>query len=122
MLTHKFVKSLLFAAGTMALFGAASAMAQPGGAAHDATVAAPNLVKGIAAIGSVLAVVGGGIGIGLVGKGAVEAIARQPEATGKIHVAALQEITLVLFGITFIVNGLARWLVWSLNKRAGGRR
>lgn len=44
------------------------------------------------------------------------------EATGKLHVSALQEITLVLFGITFIVNGLARWLVWSLAKRQGGRR
>lgn len=39
---------------------------------------------GLAAVGSGLAIVGGGIGLGLIGKGAVEAIARQPEASGKI--------------------------------------
>jgi phosphate transport system permease protein len=43
------------------------------------------------------------------------------EATSVIHRAALQEITLVLFAITLIVNGLARWLVWKIT-RAGGRR
>lgn len=42
------------------------------------------LFKGIAAIGAGLAVVGGGLGIGLIGKGAVESIARQPEAGGAI--------------------------------------
>ena len=36
------------------------------------------------AIGAGLAVIGGGIGIGLIGKGAVESIARQPEAGGAI--------------------------------------
>ncbi|MBL4590635.1 MAG: ATP synthase F0 subunit C [Phycisphaerales bacterium] len=40
--------------------------------------------KGLAALGAGLAVVGGGIGIGLVGKGALESIARQPEASGTI--------------------------------------
>jgi len=44
------------------------------------------------------------------------------EATGALHQAALQEITLVLFGLTFLVNGLARWLVWSVTRKAGGRR
>ncbi len=39
---------------------------------------------GLGAIGAGLAVLGGGIGIGLVGKGAVESIARQPEAGGPI--------------------------------------
>jgi phosphate transport system permease protein len=42
------------------------------------------------------------------------------EATGALHRAALQEITLVLFGITFLVNGLARWLVWRVTRPAGG--
>ncbi|MCA9287386.1 MAG: hypothetical protein KDA05_02310, partial [Phycisphaerales bacterium] len=37
-------------------------------------------------MGAGLAVLGGGIGIGLIGKGAVESIARQPEATGKIQI------------------------------------
>ncbi|KAA0216823.1 MAG: ATP synthase F0 subunit C [Leptolyngbya sp. PLA3] len=40
--------------------------------------------KGLGALGAGLAVVGGGLGIGLVGKGAVESIARQPEAGGPI--------------------------------------
>jgi phosphate transport system permease protein len=44
------------------------------------------------------------------------------EATGMLHQAALQEITLVLFGLTFLVNGLARWLVWSVTRKTGGRR
>lgn len=43
-----------------------------------------NIVKGIAAVGAGLAVIGGGLGIGLIGKGAVESIARQPEARGPI--------------------------------------
>lgn len=41
------------------------------------------------------------------------------EATGALHRAALQEITLVLFGITFLVNALARWMVWSITRRSG---
>ena len=37
-----------------------------------------------AGVGAGLVAVGVGLGIGLVGKSAVEAIARQPEASGKI--------------------------------------
>ena len=37
------------------------------------------------AIGAGLAAIGAGIGIGQIGKGAVEAIARQPEASGDIR-------------------------------------
>ena len=48
-------------------------------AAGEATIG-----HGIAAVGSGLAIVGAGIGIGLIGKGAVESIARQPEAKGPI--------------------------------------
>lgn len=43
-----------------------------------------SLFRGLGAVGAGLALIGGGIGIGLVGKGAVESIARQPEATGPI--------------------------------------
>lgn len=43
------------------------------------------------------------------------------EATGELHRAALQEVTLVLFLITFIVNGIARWLVWRITRREGRR-
>lgn len=38
-----------------------------------------------AAIGSGLAAIGAGIGIGQIGKGAMEAIARQPESVGDIR-------------------------------------
>lgn len=38
----------------------------------------------LAAVGAGLAVIGAGIGIGLVGGRAMEAIARQPEAAGEI--------------------------------------
>ena len=45
-----------------------------------------------AIIGAGLCAIGVGIGIGLTGKGAMEAIGRQPDATGKIqtvmHIAA----------------------------------
>ena len=40
-------------------------------------------------VGGGLVVIGVGIGIGLTGKGAMEAIGRQPDASGKIKVAAL---------------------------------
>ncbi len=75
------IKNTIVATGALALLGPALALAQggPGGAAE-----LPNLVKGIAAIGAGLAVIGGGLGIGLIGKGAVESIARQPEAKGPI--------------------------------------
>lgn len=40
---------------------------------------------GLGAIGAGLAAIGAGIGVGMIGKGAVEAIARQPEATNDIR-------------------------------------
>ena len=40
-------------------------------------------------VGGGLVVIGVGIGIGLTGKGAMAAIGRQPDASGKIQVAAL---------------------------------
>ena len=43
----------------------------------------------LAALGMGLAVIGAGIGIGLVGARAMEAIARQPEAGGKIFTTML---------------------------------
>ena len=58
---------------------ALAATAAPAMAAEGATMG-----KGLAVIGGGLAVIGGGVGIGLIGKGAVESIARQPEAAGKI--------------------------------------
>ncbi|MDD2288530.1 MAG: ATP synthase F0 subunit C [Bacteroidales bacterium] len=50
--------------------------------------AASNLTPyayGLAAIGAGIAAVGAGIGIGNIGKSAMEALARQPEAVGDIR-------------------------------------
>lgn len=69
------IKNTVIALGALALV-TSFASAQE---AYDGT-----LFKGIAAIGAGIAVLGGGIGIGLIGKGAVESIARQPEAGGAI--------------------------------------
>ncbi|MFK7759877.1 MAG: ATP synthase F0 subunit C [Phycisphaerales bacterium] len=61
------------------------ALAQDAGTAVSVAEAAnQNIGKGLAVIGAGLAVLGGGLGIGLVGKGALESIARQPEASGTI--------------------------------------
>lgn len=68
------IKSTVIALAALALFPALAA----------AQGEADTLFKGLAAIGAGLAVVGGGLGIGLIGKGAVESIARQPEAGGAI--------------------------------------
>jgi F-type H+-transporting ATPase subunit c len=55
------------------------------------------------AIGAGLAAIGAGIGIGQVGKGAVEAIARQPEASNDIRANMILAAALVegvaLFGV-----------------------
>jgi F-type H+-transporting ATPase subunit c len=59
--------------------------------------------KGLAVIGAGLALVGGGIGIGLVGKGAVESIARQPEAAGKIQINMILAAALIEGATLFAV-------------------
>ena len=46
-------------------------------------------------IGAGLAVIGAGIGIGMIGGKAMEAIARQPEAAGKIQTAMLIAAALI---------------------------
>jgi F-type H+-transporting ATPase subunit c len=48
-----------------------------------------------AAIGAGLAVIGAGIGIGRIGGSAMDAIARQPEATAKIQTAMIIAAALV---------------------------
>lgn len=59
--------------------------------------------KGLAVIGAGLALIGGGIGIGLVGKGAVESIARQPEAAGKIQINMILAAALIEGATLFAV-------------------
>ena len=62
------------------------------------------------AIGAGLAVLGAGLGIGLIGKGATESIARQPEAAGKVQNAMIISAALIegaaLFGV--VVGLLAK--------------
>jgi phosphate transport system permease protein len=41
------------------------------------------------------------------------------EASGDLYLAALMMIGLLLFGITIIVNSIARFLVWRVSLRAG---
>lgn len=64
----------------------------------------------LAAIGAGIAVLGIGLGIGRIGSSAMDAIARQPEASGKIQVAMIIAAALIegagLFGlvIAFLNN------------------
>jgi F-type H+-transporting ATPase subunit c len=51
--------------------------------------------NGGGAIGAGLAAIGAGIGIGQIGKGAVEAIARQPEASNDIRASMILTAALV---------------------------
>jgi len=53
------------------------------------------MVGSIAAIGAGLAAIGAGIGIGQIGKGAVEGIARQPEAANDIRANMIVAAALV---------------------------
>ncbi|CAI8281812.1 MAG: ATP synthase subunit c [Flavobacteriia bacterium] len=68
------------------------------------------MVGSIAAIGAGLAVVGAGIGIGRIGGSAMDAIARQPEATGKIQTNMIIAAALVegvaLFAVVVALLGL----------------
>ena len=65
----------------------------------------------MAAVGAGLAVIGAGLGIGRIGGSAMDAIARQPEATTKIQTAMIIAAALIegaaLFAIVvaLITNG-----------------
>ena len=65
----------------------------------------------IAAIGAGLAVLGAGLGIGRIGGSAVEAIARNPEVSGKIQttmlIAAAFVEAVALFACVIAFLGLA---------------
>ena len=64
---------------------------------------------GFGAIGASLAAIGAGIGIGQIGKGAVESIARQPEAANDIRanmiVAAAFVEAVALFAVVVALLG-----------------
>ena len=67
------------------------------------------VVGSVAAIGAGLAAIGAGIGIGQIGKGAVEGIARQPEAANDIRanmiVAAAFVEAVALFAVVVALFG-----------------
>jgi len=42
------------------------------------------------------------------------------EATEQLYLSALVELGLILFLVTFIVNGVARLLVWNVTRKTGG--
>jgi F-type H+-transporting ATPase subunit c len=68
------------------------------------------VVGSVAAIGAGLAAIGAGIGIGMIGKGALEGIARQPEAVKDIQLnmiiaAALVE-AVALFAVVIALMGI----------------
>lgn len=61
-------------------------------------ITAPASAQGFsmpAQIGAGLAVIGAGLGIGLLAKGAVESVARQPEASGTIQVLMIIAAALI---------------------------
>jgi F-type H+-transporting ATPase subunit c len=64
-------------------------------AGADAVEAVAAVEKAGGAIGAGLAAMGAGIGIGQIGKGAVEAIARQPEASNDIRANMILTAALV---------------------------
>jgi F-type H+-transporting ATPase subunit c len=68
------------------------------------------VVGSIAAIGAGLAAIGAGIGIGQIGKGATEGIARQPEAANDIRgamiIAAAFVEAVALFAVVVSFLGL----------------
>lgn len=68
-----------FAMTCVRALGLAALMALPASAAEVTSVGVTS------AVGAGLAVIGAGLGIGLLAKGAVESIGRQPEAAGSIQ-------------------------------------
>lgn len=65
---------------------------------------------GLSAIAASIAVIGAAIGVGRIGSHAMDAIARQPEAAGKIQTAMIIAAALVegvaLFGVVAALLGV----------------
>lgn len=70
---------------------------------RNATSVGYGLMMGLAAVGAGLAIMGAGRGIGQIGDSAVEAIARQPEATGQISQAMIISAALIEGATLFAV-------------------
>ena len=73
----------------------------------DLTILLDGIGNAGGAVGAGLAAIGAGIGIGQIGKGAVEGIARQPEATNDIRANMILAAALVEGAALFaIIVGL----------------
>ncbi len=88
---------------TKLLFKSALALGALALVAPASAQGAVEIGQGLAALGAGLAVVGGAIGIGMIGKGAVESIARQPEAAGPIGTNMILTAALVEGATLFAV-------------------
>jgi F-type H+-transporting ATPase subunit c len=90
------------AAAAVGLVAVNPALAQA--ASEGGAVISGNLGKGLGGgIAAGLAIIGGGLGIGKVGASAVEAIARQPEASGSIGTNMLIAAALIEGATLFAV-------------------
>src|SRR4051812_35831521 len=87
----------------MAQTAAAPAGMTPEQTTRYTTSTGYGLLMGGAAIGAGLAIIGAGRGIGQIGGSAVEAIARQPEATGQISTAMIISAALIEGATLFAV-------------------
>jgi F-type H+-transporting ATPase subunit c len=87
----------------MKKFAALAVLTLAAGVASAAEGTGITTGQGLAALGAGLAVVGGGLGIGMIGKGAVESIARQPEAKGPIGTNMILAAALVEGATLFAV-------------------
>ncbi len=109
MSARTFVKNFVIAAAATAVLAPIMAYAQDTPvdptqvAGRTNTGGGITIGQGLAALGSGVAVIGGGIGIGLIGKGAVESIARQPEAGGPIGTNMILTAALVEGATLFAV-------------------
>lgn len=103
------VWSVLAVAG-MVMFVASTAMAAgevPGAGAAAATGKELTVGQGVAVLGAAfgagLAVIGGGLGIGRIGGSIMDAIARQPEASGTLFLPMIITAALIEGGMLFAI-------------------
>ena len=94
----------LFAVALLPSDASAQVAVNPAYTAEEGAVFADKL-DGLEAIGIGLAVIGGGIGIGLIGSQAVGAMARQPEVAGQVQTAMIIAAVLIegatIIGLVF---------------------
>jgi F-type H+-transporting ATPase subunit c len=91
----KWIKSLMVA-GTLFLFANGPAQAQ----GQTPTQTGPAPFSELRAIGAGVVIVGAALGIGALGKGAVESMSRQPEIAGNINTSMIIAAALIE-GVTF---------------------